>query len=106
VLLDAGLLVDLPRQGHRLENTQRVATTAVAIAELCSIAGTRGEFIRAVRLQYVARVARALPVLSLEQGGALGAVERPAEGGRASAAGVFRLLAEATAEALEWPLVD
>lgn len=103
VLLDSFLLVDAKRSYQFLPNLQRVATTSAAIAELTSLLFTRGEYIGGVRLEYLRRLAAALPVVSLDQTAALSVTAAvPGERG----GGVFDSLAIATARSLDWPLVS
>jgi prevent-host-death family protein len=101
LLLDAPFLVQVRLHLHRFERRQRVATTAAAIAELTAVAGSRGAHIELGRREHIARVAAALPVLSLNHLAALSVV-----GGGASASSLFRHLALATAESLEWALAE
>jgi len=100
VLLDSSLLLMAGWVGFTPPRLQRVATTAAAIAELTSLVPRRGEYIGMVRSTYVARVIRALPVLSMT---AEAAISIEADGGR-DRAGAYLEMAEAVARSVGWPL--
>jgi antitoxin (DNA-binding transcriptional repressor) of toxin-antitoxin stability system len=102
-LLDSDLLLGVYRFPFALENRQRVATTAAAMAELAQVAGSRGEFIAGVRMSFLRRIAAALPVLSLTPEALLLGNRNPSATTRSG--DVYANLAEATARSVAWPLV-
>jgi len=103
VLLDSTLLLGVFRHAHALQRTQRVATTAAAMAELAHVGRARGEFISEVRMTFLRRVAVALPVLSLTHEASL--ASRASQRVGAAEHGLFFELAEATARSVGWPIV-